>query len=127
MNFLTQGHLRFVATLSVVTCLLSLGNVYPAAAEEAKIGDVSQDVFNCMKNNTRGGGGWIKYEGGNSGSIKVYTGAEFAPIGVGEVGYNFDPGQSTLTVTSGSGPAPFGDIRNGLNDTANKCRSGEFK
>ena len=127
MNFLNQAHLRFVAILSLVTCLLSLGTISPAAAEEAKISDISQEVFDCRKRHTEGGGGWITYNGDNSGRINVYTGARVLPIGVGEVGYNFDPDQKTLTVTSGSGPAPFEDIRNGLNDTANKCRSGEFK
>lgn len=94
-----------------------------ALGQSSSIDNVSQTVFDCMQRNTGGIGGWIEYKGENSGQIEVYA----AAVGqVGEVDYSLDTGQNALNLTYVGGQASFAQIRNGLNDTANRCRSGEL-
>lgn len=115
--------LRFSIAALTLTAWIGGGTINAAWAESSSIANVSQTVFDCMKRNTGGVGGWIEYDGENSGRIEVYA----AAVGeVGEVAYSLDTSQSALNLTYVGGQAPFAQIRNGLNDTANRCRSGEL-
>jgi hypothetical protein len=123
MKFFSLTQHRLISTLATATTV-SLGLVQPALAQSASISGVSQEVFSCMRKHTREVTGWIVYEGNSSGRIKVYAPA----IGqVGEVTYSLNANQSALDLTYVRGPAPLGQIQGGLTNTANKCRSGEFK
>ena len=114
---------RLISTLAAATCIF-LESVQPALAQSASVSGVSQDVFGCMKKHTRDIAGWIVYQGENSGRIKVYAPA----IGqVGEVTYSLNAAQSVLDLTYVRGPASLAQIQGGLTNTANKCRSGEYK
>lgn len=113
---------RAIALLLSAPCLV-LSILPVATAQTSSLTNVSQTVFNCMKRNTSGIGGWIEYDGSNSGRIDVYA----AAVGhVGAVNYSLDASQNVLSLTYVRGPAPFNQIRGGLEDTANRCRNGEL-
>jgi predicted RecA/RadA family phage recombinase len=108
--------------LAVVVCV-SLGIAPSAIAQSVSINGITPGVFDCMKANTRERAGHIIYRGGNSGRIQVFG----AGIGqVGEVTYSFNASQGVLSITHVRGPAPLAQIHNGLNSTANRCKSGEL-
>ncbi len=126
MNFLNQGNLRFVATLSLATCLLSFGNIYPAAAREERISDISQEVFNCLKNNNVNDKGYVRY--GDNGDMWVGRGRPGTRGGV-KMRYSYNPDQKVITLQGGSGDLlnVLGRTRDGISRTAEKCRNGELR
>lgn len=110
---------RLIAPLATISCVLL--SIVPSA-KAGEIGDVSQEVFNCMRKNTSSSLGRIEYEGDNSGIIRAY------PLIGGEVGrvdfsYNLD--SRTLNISNPQGIAGE-QIEGGLRDTADRCRSGEL-
>jgi hypothetical protein len=96
----------------------------PVSAQSANLSNISADTFSCMRRHNRGVGGWVTYDGDNQGRILVFA------TGLGQVGeltFTFDANQQTLSIAHVQGRAPFGQVQSGLNDTANKCRSGEYR
>lgn len=113
---------RFGYAFTAAACV-SLGFVPTAIAQSATISGITPNVFDCMKANTRERAGHIVYRGGTNGRIQVFA----AGVGqVGEVTFAFNANQGTLSITHVRGPAPFAQIHNGLNGTANRCKSGEL-
>lgn len=96
----------------------------PASAQTTNLSNISANTFGCMRRNNRGVGGWITYDGENQGRIRVFA------TGLGQVGeltFTFNANQQTLNVVFVRGRVPFNLVQSGLNDTANKCRSGEYR
>jgi len=128
MNFFYQSNLRFVAAVITATCLMNLGSISSASAQE-RIENISQEVFDCMKRNNVNDQGYVTYE--SNGDMWVGHGRPGDPGGVKlRYSYNQDQGSITLERT---GPAfldlanVLGQARNGISGTADKCRSGELR
>lgn len=123
-GFKHSGGTRVAAFFGVL--IASIAGIFtpPVLAQSADLSNISAATFGCMRRNTRGLGGWIEYEGDNEGRIRVFA------TGVGQVGeltYRFNPDRQTLGITHVRGRAPFQQVRNGLEDTADKCREGQYK
>lgn len=111
-----------LSTLTVVSIVLGIAR--PASSQSSSMRNISQSIFDCMQRHTSGIGGWIVYDGDNSGKIRVYA----AGAGqVGELSYSLDTEQQMLNLNYVRGPVSFAQIQNGLNSTASKCRNGEYQ
>lgn len=106
--------------ISAAIAGLGISAARPAIAQTASLSGITSDVFECMKANTRASAGYVVYQGGSSGRIRVFA----AGVGqVGEVSYSFNAGQGLLNLTYVRGPATFAQIRGGLEGTANRCKA----
>lgn len=102
---------------------LGLGAIAPLHAQTASLGNISSDVFACMRRNNRSAAGHVVYDGGSSGRLLVYA----AGVGqVGEMTYSHNASQNSLSVSYVRGRAPLDQVRNGLANTANRCRNGSL-
>lgn len=104
-------------------CWLSIGAIAPLYAQTASLSNISSEVFACMRRNNRSAAGHVVYEGGNSGRLLVFA----AGVGqVGEMSYSHNASQNSLSVSYVRGRVSVDQVRNGMVNTANRCRSGNL-
>jgi hypothetical protein len=102
---------------------IGLGAIAPLYAQTASLGNISSEVFACMRRNSRSAASHVVYDGGSSGRLLVHA----AGVGqVGEMSYSHNASQNSLSVSYVRGRASLDQVRNGLANTANRCRSGSL-
>ncbi|BAU42492.1 hypothetical protein [Leptolyngbya sp. O-77] len=101
----------------------SLGAIAPLYAQTTSLSNISSEVFACMRRNNRSAAGHVVYEGGNSGRLLIFA----AGVGqVGEMSYSHNASQNSLSVSYVRGRVSVDQVRNGMANTANRCRSGSL-
>lgn len=107
----------------VVGAALSIAGVQPAAANETRTNNnITQNMFdNCIKNN-KGGGGWSVYQGGNTGTLKVY-GHAMPGSWVADLSYTFVPPKLTYKATNVAFVVSWGALWGGFDGTMQRCES----
>lgn len=125
MNVSVLNKFRFVAVLTAMTSIF-LGNVHPTMAGEKTINDISPEIFECLKKNNVNSDGYVTYE--DNGDMWVGKGHPGNPGGV-KMHYEYDSSQKTITLRGGKGDVldVLGKTQRGINNSAAKCRSGEFR
>ncbi|WP_448602264.1 hypothetical protein [Thermoleptolyngbya sp.] len=102
---------------------LGLGAIAPLYAQTASLGNISSEVFACMRRNSRSAAGHVVYDGGSSGRLLIFA----AGVGqVGEMTYSHNASQNSLSVSYVRGRVSVDQVRSGMANTANRCRSGSL-
>lgn len=125
MNVSVLNKFRFVAVLTAITCIVG-GNIHLAMASET-IHGISPRIFGCLKRNNVNDQGYVTYE--NNGDMWVGRGTPGTPGGV-RMRYSYDRRQRTITLEGTGGldlANVLGQTRNGISNTAAKCRSGQLR
>ncbi|MBF2082988.1 hypothetical protein [Thermoleptolyngbya sp. C42_A2020_037] len=108
---------------AALVCWFSLGAIAPLYAQTTSLSNISSEVFACMRRNNRSAAGHVVYEGGNSGRLLIFA----AGVGqVGEMSYSHNASQNSLSVSYVRGRVSVDQVRNGMANTANRCRSGSL-
>ncbi|MFQ3619059.1 MAG: hypothetical protein SNJ57_20135 [Cyanobacteriota bacterium] len=122
LNKLHQSR-RSLSFGAFLFCWLGMGAIAPLYAQTASLSNISSDVFACMRRNNRSAAGHVLYEGGSSGRLLIFA----AGVGqVGEMSYSHNASQNSLSVSYVRGRVSVDQVRNGMANTANRCRSGSL-
>jgi hypothetical protein len=122
VKYHTTRKFYFVAAFAAGIVTLSLMGISSADAQEYRRyrSITPQSFHNCIKN-TKGGGGWTEYTGGNSGEVTIRT--DFFNAGVAKLHYTFVPVQGLLTYQLGQQwLGTRQQLCQGFDNTVNKCR-----
>ncbi|WOB42633.1 hypothetical protein HNI00_05285 [Thermoleptolyngbya oregonensis NK1-22] len=108
---------------AALLCWLGMGAIAPLYAQTTSLSNISSEVFACMRRNNRSAAGHVIYDGGSSGRLLIFA----AGVGqVGEMSYSHNASQNSLSVSYVRGRVSVDQVRGGMENTANRCRSGSL-